>query len=278
MKRKLVGTVVLLGICQGLIAAQVTLPGFVGFGYNTYTTTPGGQRIGADGQPGVIGCGPTSGAMILNWFTSTGPAPGLIGNPLADARTMTTYMNTDNQGFGLPSAYQFGLERFASDRGYNVDALLHVSPGTSPANFPAYTVGPDIAYDAPFWNNDGTINDTAFLTFIGAEIDAGRPVGLTVDSDRNGGDDHWMVGVGYDTDTGMWAGYNTWDASLHWYDVQSAFDVGNNMGIAFVRTYSFNGSTGGGNGVPESGTTAALLGLALMAICFFRRQAASFEG
>lgn len=45
-------------------------------------------------------------------------------------------------------------------------------------------------------------------------------------------------GIPYD-ETLQWAGYNTWDSSLYWYDVESAFIVGNTMGVAYARTFDF---------------------------------------
>jgi hypothetical protein len=53
-----------------------------------------------------------------------------------------------------------------------------------------------------------------------AEIDAGRPIELLVDSNGDGSTDHFIPAFGYDDSTGtkMYAAYNTWDNSLHWYN------------------------------------------------------------
>jgi hypothetical protein len=62
------------------------VPGVPANGYNIFAA-PGGQ-------PGIIGCGPTTGAIILDCHDNT-LASGLIVNPLADARLTGyfTYIN-----------------------------------------------------------------------------------------------------------------------------------------------------------------------------------------
>ncbi|MHB1025264.1 MAG: PEP-CTERM sorting domain-containing protein [Desulfobacteria bacterium] len=269
-----------------------------GYGYNTINS---GTGNGYDGLPGAIGCGPTTGAMIMEYWARHG-APGLSNGSTADARLMGTsaYMNTNAAGFGTPINFQYGMESFALARGYNLDAVLHVSPTDSAAGWAAagYNTAAgnhDIAFDAAFWNTTTwQIDPTAFLNFLGAEINAGNPVSITVNGDPNnpatvpgGGGTHWMAGVGYDLDTGMWAGYNTWDGSIHWYTPTSGFyDIGAaagvqvpNMSIAYVRTFDFLGAVDGGNGnggnggnpVPEPGTML-LLGSGLVGLLGYGRR------
>jgi hypothetical protein len=294
-----------LVLCGTVSAAPVTLSGFAGYGYNTID----GAGNGYDGNPGAIGCGPTSGAMILNWFYG-------LSAPLASARAMTsaTYMNTNSDGFGSPFNFQSGLEKYAADNGENVDATLHVEPTTynSSGWMPPYSPG-DIVADATFWNTTTwDINDLDFLNFVKAEIDAGNPLTVTVDSDGVGtvsdtgfyqGDDHWMVLVGYDLATQQWAGFNTWDFSMHWYNVDSAFHTGDTQtggtwksywdgtqtvwyyekqagtpfGISYVRTFEYLGpldDDGGDDGdyvVPEP-STVALLGFGVIGLIVMRRR------
>jgi hypothetical protein len=224
-------TVLILFSAKSIPAVQVTVPGVTAYGYNTIPPPDWPT-------PGVIGCGPTTGTMILKYYTDTAPAPGLIGVPLQDARTMRspTYMDVDSGGFGPSSKFQFGLEKFAHDRGYIVDAILHMNSTIyNYYDWSVYTVGPDLLKDANFYTNTWTIDPTNFLNFLKTEIDAGRPVSVTVDSDGNGGvdnngvflgTDHWMVAVGYDIENGQWAGYNTWDNGTHWYDVTSGIHTG----------------------------------------------------
>lgn len=50
-----------------------------------------------------------------------------------------------------------------------------------------------------------------------AEIDAGRPVVFLVDTDGNGGTDHFVTAIGYNDVTNQYACRNTWDADVHWF-------------------------------------------------------------
>jgi len=261
------------------------------YGYNTYNTS---THQGYDGQLHAIGCGPTSGAMILDWWNDHG-APGLIGDPLVDARTMytTTYMKIgpvagNNEGFGKSSDFQIGLEQFGLDRGYKVDAVIHVEPTYyNPSGWSDYNAAPvgiAVDPDATFWDTHGTsdasqwtIKEPDFLDFIAAEIDAGKPFGATVASQGLGGGDHWMVGVGYDRENGTWWGADTWDFSLHEYPIESGFVQGNDMGVCFIRTFDFLGPVDGGDdgddhGVPDSGATAGLLTMAFSVLVVLRRK------
>ena len=290
-----------------------------GYGYNTIS---GGN--GFDGLTGAIGCGPTTGAMIMEYWSRHG-APGLIADvtapvALADARLMGAgpdnpintaplYMNTNSGGFGPSYQFQFGFESYAAAMGYDFNAAIHKNSTDNPAadqlagsGWDMYTFsGPNqnIFYDVTFWNTTTwDIIDSAFIAFIKAEIDAGRPMSASVYGDPNfspgtivntgfasGGANHWMPIVGYNDDPSnlQWAGYNTWDNSLHWYDVTSAFldtiPGGNynipNMSIAFVRTFNFVGAIDGGGddgtAVPEPGTIT-LLGIGLAGLFFAVRR------
>jgi len=257
-----------------------------GYGYNV-DYQPGPGYLAPDGQNTLIGCGPTTGAMLLEYYTRHG-APGLIVDPLADARLMgsATYMNTNAGGFGPSSDFHFGLEEFAYDRGWIVDAKIHKEPTThvpSPGWDGVY--GSDLVLDATFWNTTTwNINQGAFLDFLAAQIDAGNPVSLSVASEGiGGGADHWMAGVGYNRDTGMWAGYNTWDNSLHWYTPTSAFmdtDLGTAgiqvpaMSIAYVRTFTLVGPVERVAAIPEP-CTLLLLGVGSIGAAVMRRKATS---
>lgn len=49
------------------------------------------------------------------------------------------------------------------------------------------------------------------------EIDNMRPVVLLVDTDGDGGTDHFVTGIGYDEDAMEYGIHDTWDNNVHWY-------------------------------------------------------------
>ena len=224
----------LLAMVGSAVAAPTVLTDVPGYGYNTSAYRVGGR---------YVGCGPTSGAMVLATYASRLATPSsLVGDPLATAWDLHhNYVNTNADGFGAGLDFQKGMESYVSDHGYSLDAVIHVEPSSyDPTEWVGYTVGSDLVTDATFWNvHTWDIVDSLFIDFIAAEINAGDPVVLTVDSDGIDGTDHWMVCAGYDDATNQWAGYNTWDTSLHWYDVESGFIAGNTMGVGFARTFDF---------------------------------------
>ncbi|MCK4300591.1 MAG: hypothetical protein KAX80_13705, partial [Planctomycetes bacterium] len=69
--------------------------------------------------------------------------------------------------------------------------------------------------DADAWNE--VYGADSWGNFV-AEIDAGYPVVFLVDTNGDGGTDHYITAVGYDDSTMQYAAYNTWNSSLHWYD------------------------------------------------------------
>jgi hypothetical protein len=56
-----------------------------------------------------------------------------------------------------------------------------------------------------------------------AEMDAGRPMVLLVDTNGDGGTDHFVTAVGYDLIGGEphYACLNTWDHGVHWFEFAS---------------------------------------------------------
>jgi hypothetical protein len=243
----------LIGL-QSSYAVQTYLTDVPAYGYNTSAYKVGGA---------FVGCGPTSATMILDTYDNRLATPGsLVSDPLTTAWDLhNNYMNTNAGGFGSSIDFHYGIQDYASDQGYVLDAVIHLEPTTytpDPINWP-YAIPGDMVLDATFWNTSTwDILDSAFISFIKPEIDAGDPLMFTVDSDGDGGTDHWLVCVGYDDATNQWAGYNTWDTTLHWYDVESAFIAGNTMGVGYVRTFEFSAGTGPNVVVPAPG--AILLG------------------
>ena len=71
-----------------------------------------------------------------------------------------------------------------------------------------------------------------------AEIDAGRPMVLLVDTDSNGGTDHFVTAIGYNDDGGtpQYGFYNTWDNDIHWFDWQPIAN-GQPWGVLGITTF-----------------------------------------
>jgi len=118
-----------LGAVQTSDAEQVYIGDVIGYGYNSAAYMSGGR---------YVGCGPTSGVMILDAYDNRLPKPGdLVGGPLSTAWDLHyNYMDTSASGFGTPSKFHYGIEQYAYDNGYLLDAVIHVEPTTyNPANW-----------------------------------------------------------------------------------------------------------------------------------------------
>ena len=135
------------------------------------------------------------------------PSTGLLADkselPVGDEHpnnSIADYMYTSRSWNGS----YYGSSWFSDVSPALIDYLNMVNPGEFIVN--STTSG----------YSDGTFNWNMFK----AEIDAGHPMVLLVDSDGDGNTDHFISAIGYDDSTGLqkYAAYNTWDALVHWYD------------------------------------------------------------
>jgi len=102
--------------------------------------------------------------------------------------------------------------------------------------------------DLKMWS--GTLNWNRFC----AEIDAGRPMVLLVDTDGNGNTDHFVTAIGYDTvgSTNKYACLNTWDRNIHWHNFKK-MGRGRPWGIYGATTFQIR--MGGPTSTPTTSPT-----------------------
>jgi hypothetical protein len=213
-----------------------------------------------------VGCGPTTGAMILSYFQTVHSLTGLLTNPgtgvdkglnTAWALHGASYMKTEATGFGDVYNIKSGLEGYAKSKGYTIKVLIHVSSTyTDPnnASWGAYgSYGDAWTNDGSFWKqnsgNTWSIDSDKFCDFLATELSQGIPVFLTIDTKAAGTGDHWVPLVGYDKSAKKYAYYDTYDTSVHWADIYYSGDPAGKKvnSIVMVRTVAFTAG-GGGSG------------------------------
>jgi hypothetical protein len=221
---------------------------FPAYPYNTAAYMQSGR---------YVGCGPTTGAMILAYFQHVYSLTGLLKNPVAGTNEgLATawelhynYMHTNAAGFGSVYDIKPGLEQYAADRGYRIRVMAHGSTDQDPATswYNDYGVYGDAwTNDGFFWMNLGggnwDINPDLFCDFVSAKLSQGICVFLTVDSDGDGGGDHWVPCVGYDKASHLYYYYNTYDTTLRSATIDYCGSSGAGLySISFVRTVQYAG-------------------------------------
>ncbi|OPX21648.1 MAG: hypothetical protein B1H04_06310, partial [Planctomycetales bacterium 4484_123] len=177
------------------------------------------------------GCAPTSGGMILGYWDTVAYPNYFPG----DASTQTNDVNDRIASSGHIADYVPTPDRTPPPP-YHTDDCI--------ADFMLTSRVPDRHGWSNFGNvDDGFIDYSDFvgysaahswnetygdLTFgdLKAEIDAGRPMMFLVDSDGDGGTDHFVPIVGYRTDpSNQYGCHTTWNRApgeplVHWYDWQ----------------------------------------------------------
>ncbi|MDZ7265651.1 MAG: choice-of-anchor D domain-containing protein, partial [candidate division KSB1 bacterium] len=239
---------------QGSFSAPVYIKNFSSFPaypYNTAAYKQGGA---------FVGCGPTTGAMIMAYFhhvEGMSSTSGLLTNPgtgvdegLNTAWTLhgSAYMNTGTDGFGSVYNIEPGLENYATSRGYTVDVMIHVSPTYDPSSTAWQAYGPygtSWLNDGDFWTYSGGvwgIDANKFCDFVGAKLANGVTIFLTIDTDLDGSGDHWVALVGYDKSTLKYAFYDTYSTTLQWADIYyCGATPRKDNSISFVRSVTYKG-------------------------------------
>ncbi len=250
---------ILLGFISVSLATPVYIQNFSDFPkypYNTSAYMSGGR---------YVGCGPTTGAMILGYFhhvEGMSSSTGLLTSPVtgvneglntAWALHGSGYMSTNSSGFGSPYDIEPGMEDYAADRGYEIDVLIHVSPIYDPSSTTWDAYGPygtSWLNDGDFWiqHTDGTwdFDKAKFCDFVAPKLANGVTVFLAIDTDLDGGGDHWVPLVGYDRATYKYYFYDTYSTTLRSADIHYCGATGpkKDNAISFVRTVTYVGPAG----------------------------------
>jgi hypothetical protein len=237
---------------------------FPAYPYNTGAYT--------NGAGDYVGCGPTTGAMILGYFAHhfslagllTPPTPSTVDEGLATAWSLhsASYMQTygaadelanpaHQNGFGSVYNIKPGLENYAEDRGYEVKVMAHAITSADPAtswynDYGAY--GDAWTNDGIFWDNSGgvwSIDPDLFCDWAEPKLAAGIAIFLTIDTVGNYDiyGDHWVPCVGVDRDTNVYYWYDTYGTSLRSNTIRYCTE--GIYGINFVRTVEYIPAEGG---------------------------------
>ncbi|MBN1349286.1 hypothetical protein JXJ21_07745, partial [candidate division KSB1 bacterium] len=223
---------------------------FPAYPYNTDTYMLSGA---------FLGCGPTTGAMIFGYFDHEfgseclkSPVSGVNeGLNTAWELHKSQYMNTGADGGSSKYKIKPGIETYAGDHWCRVRVTIHVSPTNPPSStaFDAYgSFGNAWLNDGFFWRTDGTnwwIDPDDFCDFLSPKLDAGIPIFLTIDTDQNGGGDHWVPLIGYNRTDSRYMFYDTYDTFIHGGDIHYSHAPGPKKvnAIEVVRSVEFLGLT-----------------------------------
>jgi len=221
---------------------------------------PNKAQVIIPGVPSYIwhhGCGPTAVGMVVGYWDSNG-FPDLVDG---DASTQTSganaMMSDDNDNPICNDAYSDHYRDYScpEDSYPNMQQDKSTTGGAHASNcvadFMQTSWSSENNYYGWSWYSAVPMSFTMYVDLIAptydatatnlnyyifswedymAEIDAGKPIVLLVDTDGSGGTDHFVPAIGYDNSTMEYCCYNTWDHSLHWFQWRE-LNSGNTWGI-----------------------------------------------
>jgi len=225
-----------------------------------YASTALDYEVVVPGVPAYLwcnGCGPTSAGMVIGYWDGQGFDDLVSG----DASTQTLAVNQMMSSTGNYNDYCLPIDLWPNI----LDDLSEPPPGDTHddnclADFmktsrsaSGCTYGgsyvskvPAALRKYPPWANAryvGTAQNRSWgsLDWQGFrdEIDAGRPLVFTVDTDGNAVTDHYVTVLGYGELNGapMYGCYHNFDRDIHWYSFEP-IGVGRPYGIAYMTTFS----------------------------------------
>ena len=231
-------------------AAPVYIEGlsdFPAYAYNNSGYMQGGS---------YVGCGPTTGAMIFGYFEHHFSLTGLLANPVTGINEglntawvlhSSDYMNTQANGYGSVYNIKPGLEGYASDRGFEINVMIHASTTYDPGSPSSDWLNEYGAYgdawmnDGVFWLNDGSgnwdIDPDLFCDFVDDKLASGICIMLSVDTNGDGSGDHWIPCVGVDSDSDLYFFYDTYSIVLRSATIDYCMSPGaGDYALSFVRS------------------------------------------
>jgi Thrombospondin type 3 repeat/Dockerin type I domain/Peptidase_C39 like family len=211
-----------------------------------FTGKTRGQVI-IEGVPAYLwhhGCGPTAAGMVIGYWDNRGYSDLVTGSASTQTLQAEAMMATDNgfaacndmysdhyRDYSCPMDASGGIQPDKSETGgaHASECLADFmrTSWSSVGNKYGWSWMSDvpIAYEEYVALISGTYDPTStnynYSEFSWQdyknEIDAGRPVVLLVDTDGNGGTDHFVTAFGYDDVSIRYGIYDTWDTEIHWY-------------------------------------------------------------
>ncbi|HPR32596.1 MAG TPA: hypothetical protein PLK12_10885 [Prolixibacteraceae bacterium] len=231
------------------------------------------------------GCGPTSVGMIVGYYDQLGFADLIPGESLLQTDEVNDVIANDDHynDYSLPLDYYPNLLADKSQIGgahaSNCIADFMETSWSSVGNYWGWSWLSDLRYafqDYVRYINSEYRYQTSnvyhfsadFQSRYMAEIDHNHPVVFLVDTDGDGGTDHFVTGIGYNLSTGMYAIYDTWDRNIHWF-AWRPMASGSTWGIYSFTTFLLQftitvsvgpegGGLAGGGGYFEAGQSVEL--------------------
>jgi len=179
------------------------------------------------------GCGPTALGMVIGFYDGNGFPDLIDGNSSMQTLNVNLAIANDfhYQDYSLPLDSYPNLEYDNSTYGgaHQSDCIADFmeTSWSSETNYYgwSWSLKVNVSFEEYVdYINDNYITNTSYNYFSSSswdiykiEIDSNRPVVLLVDSDGNGGTDHFVTGIGYNDVNNEYGIYDTWDNQIHWF-------------------------------------------------------------
>jgi hypothetical protein len=189
------------------------------------------------------GCGPTSAGMVLGYWDGKGFDFLIPGNAQSQTSAVDAMIATEGPASNYTD-YCLPIDSFPNLRAdKSEDPPGDEHPNNCVADYMLTSQSASNNYYGWSWASDVGPAMKSYVDALGmpdclvtqrmlrmgstltwdsfkAEIDAGRPMVLLVDTDGDNSTDHFVTAVGYDDGTSEYACHDTWDSNVHWYEFQ----------------------------------------------------------